>query len=164
MVKLFCSILAIALLCVPALSWGQNDSEEISALWTSNLKLRAQELNEALEKAYKNGDIKSRPAIQNQEIDITDIVASYIPVKTSFADAETILREAGFKVEPHPDLNQASDPDRPNDWYAVTAHMRPSYAQGIYEKSYYHVILMPFAPGNYSLIAHVKANYVWAGP
>jgi hypothetical protein len=65
------------------------------------LNARGTQLRQALLAAYEQLG-KSGGVDRQHGNDITPIVAQSIPPGTSFDDAETILRDAGFKVGPRP--------------------------------------------------------------
>jgi hypothetical protein len=67
---------------------------QIAAL---NFEERGARLRQALERAYK--DLRHTGLFKAGGNDVSDIVEKYVPVGTSFADAETTLRSSGFDIE-----------------------------------------------------------------
>jgi hypothetical protein len=70
-----------------------------------------------------------------------------------------VLRSAGFSVEPHPDLNQTANPNRPKDWYAVIASISP-FVERFPTKVSVYVTLLPRSPGDYTVVANVSAAFL----
>jgi hypothetical protein len=91
--------------------------------------------------------------------DITKLVEKYIPLGTSFDDAEQVLRCAGFTVYPRPPSNIVSDrPDR----YNVAAFLQLRGA--VFYKTQAIVSLAPRAPGDYSTVTRISAGIFSSAP
>jgi hypothetical protein len=86
--------------------------------------------------------------------DISDIVLKYIPVGTSFDDAEKLLWLAGFNVDPRPSAHPLGN--RP-DKYDVVASIDPFIGHLFYKTSVY-VHLSPKIPGDYNEVSKVYAG------
>ena len=84
-------------------------------------------------------------------IDITSIVAAYIPVGSSFDTAENILKEAGFHVGSRPGPNRNSFGD-----YSVIASLSP-FRTSLVSKVDVYIFLYPQSPTDYNEIAKVDA-------
>ncbi|WP_124835571.1 hypothetical protein [Burkholderia sp. Bp9031] len=99
------------------------------------------EIDEAYQKLPKSGPI--------QEIekagDITWLAVRYIPLESSFDDAEVILRGAGFSVGPRPDKNQ---PGNLQHRYDVIARI-DGYRSNVVSRTNVSVFLSPKAPGDF---------------
>jgi hypothetical protein len=66
---------------------------------SDELKQRGNQLRKAIDEIYeKLADAKALKIMGAGRNNITNIVVKYIPIGTSFDDAEAILRAAGFKV------------------------------------------------------------------
>src|SRR5207249_9735577 len=95
------------------LSWFALPScaiEKENGQMTSNdLEQRGKQLRAEIEAAYKQlkSAKKLRTGIKGN--DITELVLKYVPIGTSFDDAENILRFAGFTVHPRPTANAAGN-------------------------------------------------------
>lgn len=73
--------------------------QEKDMLKSNELELRGKQLRKAIDEEYKRlDDIKELKKQRGGYTVITDVVVKYIPIGTSFDDAEEILRAAGFKV------------------------------------------------------------------
>lgn len=97
-------------------------------------------LDEAYHKLVKMASLRTRGGN-----DITELAVAYIPIGTSFDDAEIILQNAGFKVGQRPSSNPPGNrPDR----HAVTASI-VSFAQKFPSRTDVYVFLTPQIPGDY---------------
>jgi hypothetical protein len=127
----------------------------------ADLAQRGKELRTALEQTYDRRDSGFGKVVHGT--DVTAVVPPYIPTGTTFADAETILRDAGFTIEPHPDLTVSDDPNRPKDWYAVLAKIDP-FATFLIGKATVYVSLLPPAPGDYTEVSSLSAQFFVSMP
>lgn len=92
--------------------------------------------------------------------DVTDTVLRTIPIGTSFDDAETILRAAGFIVGPRPGPNpQGVRPDR----FDVVGSVIP-YEQQAFGRVNLYVHLIPSSDRNYLNIHSVQAGFIQLNP
>jgi len=64
----------------------------------SDFHERGARLRHALERAYQ--DLRHTGDFKSAGNDVSSIVKKYVPVGTSFANAETTLRSSGFNIEP----------------------------------------------------------------
>jgi hypothetical protein len=150
-------VLALAVLFLwpaAAIGFSTLGSNEMSS---GDLEQRGKKLRTALEDAYRIMITSHtlRGGIHGN--DLTATVMLYIPVGTSFKDAEAILRDAGFSIEPYPNLTQPPNPNRASDWYAVIAKISP-LAPGDLSKADLYVSLLPISPGDYSKISRITAT------
>src|SRR5258708_31979110 len=84
--------------CAQAATEGSNNME------SNNFTQRGKQLRLEIEERYKKLT-DDRALKSSRPSDITDVVVKYIPVGTSFDDAENILRAAGFRVDSRPSAN-----------------------------------------------------------
>lgn len=99
------------------------------------------EIDEAYQKLPKSGSTQEIEKAGN----ITWLAVRYIPLGSSFDDAEVILRSAGFSVGPRPGPNQPGNrPDR----YDVVA-LIDGYRSNLVSRTNVYVFLSPKAPGDF---------------
>lgn len=131
---------------------GHGDTSEL----VRRGKLFRVAIDECYIKAIHDTHIKT-----GRELDISKIAISYIPINTSFDDAEIILRSAGFKVDPRP--NTFGPGNRP-DKHAVVASIDP-YDHRFFSRIDVYVFLTPKNPGVYSEgVARISASIGWSYP
>jgi hypothetical protein len=136
------------------LAHGESIQEEKNIVTSSSLEQRGKQLRAAIEQAYKNL-VDTKTLSSKRGNNITEVVVQYIPVGTSFDDAEQILRNAGFKVYPRPNANPTGTrPDR----YDVVGAIDSFDWKRFLSKVSVWVNLSPQAPGNYG-----KVNKVYSG-
>jgi hypothetical protein len=131
---------------------------------SDELAQRGKELRAALERKYQQisaGEVRVDPF---HGADVTDAVLPYIPVGSSFSDAETILRHAGFFVGGHPDVNTQFGPNHGKDWYAVLASISPFARWQMFFRTSLYVVLLPRSPGDYSVVSKIRATFFVMGP
>ena len=97
----FAAICVSLLIAAHAHAVGQRN--KISGL---DLQGRGARLRLELERAYQ--DLRHTGEFKSAGNDVSSIVKKYIPVGTSFADAETTLRSSGFTIEPLPPREPAN--------------------------------------------------------
>lgn len=119
------------------------------------------ELRIKLEEIYKK--LVDTNGLRLLKTDVTYAVLPFLPVGTSFSEAEAILRNAGFVVEPHPTLNSLSNPNKPKDWYAVLASIAPFHKKFPFVTDLY-VMLYPNSPGDYKSVTKISATFLTSGP
>jgi len=86
--------------------------------------------------------------------DVADIIEKYISIGTTFAEAENLLRSAGFTVDPRPSKNPPGNrPDR----FAVSGRIN-SLFDVLFIKVEIIVVMTPPAPGDFSAIAGISAG------
>ena len=69
---------------------------------------RGARLRLELERAYQ--DLRHTGGFKSAGNDVSSIVKKYVPVGTSFADAETTLRSSGFDIDPLPPREPPENP------------------------------------------------------
>jgi hypothetical protein len=93
--------LAVPLNAQPSFDTGADRTQKEHVRSSNDHDKRGKELRHAIDDAYtalsRSNSIKS---LGNGSNLITDVVLTYVPIGTSFDDAEAILRAAGFKVGP----------------------------------------------------------------
>src|SRR5262245_38143180 len=98
-----------AVICASLLIAARADAvdrrNQINAL---DFQERGARLRVELERAYQ--DLRRTGEFKSAGNDVTSIVKKYVPVGTSFADAETTLRSAGFNIEPLPPRESSKNP------------------------------------------------------
>lgn len=149
-----CLVLCVVFLLMPA--HGETIQKEKIIMTSDLLEQRGKQLRSAIEQAYKKlVDARSLKPMGGN--DITEVVVQYIPVGTSFDDAESILRSAGFKVEPRPSAN----PSGSFPWrYDVMALIDSFDLKRFPFKVSVSVFLSPKTPGNYDKVNKVDAGIV----
>jgi hypothetical protein len=103
------AIVKLAFICVSLLMAAHADAvdrrNQITAL---DFQERGARLRLALERAYQ--DLRHTGDFKSAGNDVSEIVKKYVPVGTSFANAETTLRSSGFNIDPLP----PRDPENPS--------------------------------------------------
>ena len=98
-----------AIICVSLLIAAHADAvgqrTQISAL---DFQERGVRLRLELERAYQN--LRHTGEFKSAGNDVSSIVQKYIPVGTSFANAEITLRSSGFNVDPLPSREPPKSP------------------------------------------------------
>ena len=122
---------------------------------------RGHALKDELWKLYK--ELRATGKLGSPSTDISETVLPYVPPGTSFCDAETTLRAAGFVVGSFPTSDRASDPNRPWQWYGVVARIS-SFAESFPFKVSLYVTLLPPSPGDYTSVEKVTARFFVSGP
>lgn len=140
--------------CLFGFAHAENTQKEKSIMTHDSLGQRGKQLRAAIEQTYKElVDAKAlNPRGGN---DITEIVVRYIPVGMTFDDAEQILRNAGFKVEPRPSAN----PPGSLPWrYDVIGIIDSFDSKRFLSNVRVWVHLIPQAPGDYDKVSKVSAS------
>ena len=130
---------------------SETESRQVDS---DELQKRAKELSAALQRTYQ----ERAPGLGGRGTDITEAVQPYIPIGTSFRDAETILRNAGFTVV-RPNLSEPKNPKVDENWQAVRAEIAP-FVQGSFFRVTAFVWLFPKSPGDYTSVAKLSAIFV----
>ncbi|NIF39486.1 hypothetical protein F3J14_00910 [Burkholderia sp. Tr-862] len=111
-----------------------------------DLEIRGKRFRTEIDKAYQKLP-KSGPTQEIEEAgDITWLAVRYIPVGSSFDDAEVILRAAGFSVRPRPGPNQ---PGKLPHRYDVVARIEQYRTTLFFSRTDVYVLLSPKAPGDF---------------
>ena len=122
---------------------------------TDSLEQRGKKLRMAIDIAFKK--LSDARAIKpNGASDISEVVVQFIPVGTSFDEAECILRGAGFLVDSRPSVHPTGNR---SDRYDVVGSIVPFVQQTLSRVNVY-ISLSPSAPGDYSKVSKVSAGFV----
>jgi hypothetical protein len=90
-----------AIICVSLLIAAHADAVgQRTQISTLDFQERGVRLRLELERAYQ--DLRRTGDFKTAGNDVSSIVQKYVPVGTSFADAEITLRSSGFDVDPPP--------------------------------------------------------------
>jgi hypothetical protein len=99
----------LAVICVSLLIAAHADAvdrrNQMSAL---DFRERGARLRLELERAYQ--DLRHTGGFKSAGNDVSSIVKKYVPVGTSFANAETTLRSSGFNIDPLPPREPPENP------------------------------------------------------
>jgi hypothetical protein len=125
------------------------------------IERRGKELRAALHQTYE--ELVASEKVSGLETDISGYIAPYIFAGITFDDAESILRAAGFSLNPRPPDNQAKNPNKAKDWYAVLARISP-FVQRVIGKVSVYVTLFPKSPGDYTVVENVQASFFVSMP
>jgi hypothetical protein len=125
------------------------------------IERRGKELRAALQQTYEEIVASAKPS--GLQTDITRSVTPYVSAGMTFEEAESILKVAGFEINPHPTADKAKDPNRAKDWYAVLASIS-SFIQGFMRKVSVYVTLFPKSPGDYTVVDNVQASFFVSMP
>jgi len=136
-------------------------------LTDDELKQRGKQLRVAIENKYKelsennqlirNGSV---PLTSIPDKGLTDVVLGFIPLGTSFDDAERILRGAGFSVEPSPGKTPTQNSANKYDVVASIGHFDDRFAS----RTDLYVDLSPSALGDYSEVHRLTATIIVSLP
>jgi len=137
---------------------GMSLEKENGQMTSDDLDRRGKQLRAEIELVYKELKSATKLVVGYRGNDIREIVLKYVPIGTSFDDAETILRFAGFTVYPRPEANATGD--RP-DKYDVSAFI-DSFDHGFAYNVQVIVLLKPKAPGDYSDISGISAGIFYS--
>ena len=137
-----------------AVDSNNHSIKENGGMTASELALRGKQLRKEIDETYKRMDdthqIKSPFNGQNF---ITDVVIKYIPIGTSFDEAEAILRAAGFKVGPR------EGHVRSHDKFLVVADI-DQYAPTPFGKTSVVVFLEPASQYDWSIVTSLRATII----
>ena len=115
---------------------------------------KGKKLRQAIDEKYKElNDANEIKAMGNGKNSIADVVARYIPIGTSFDEAEAILRAAGFVVGP-----RGKNPVLPN-YFEVRAEI-DQYAPTLFGKTSIAVSLQPVDPRNWNFVHRIDATII----
>lgn len=134
-----------------------DNKKEVHQIVAKDVVQSGRELRAKLQQAYKKLFDSNELRLGPHGTDVTYVVLPYIPIGTSFSEAEAILRNAGFVVGPHPDSNPPPNPNRPKDWYAVLAQITP-FAQKFPSRTDLYVSLLPKSPEDYTIVSRIEAT------
>jgi hypothetical protein len=91
-----CAVICVSLL-IDAHANAVDRRKQMNAL---DFQERGARLRLELERAYQ--DLRHTGDFKSAGNDVSSIVEKYVPVGTSFANAETTLRSSGFNIDPLP--------------------------------------------------------------
>jgi hypothetical protein len=137
------------------------DRTGMSKMSPDQIEKRGKELRAALQQTYE--ELVASRKMSGLETDITQYVKPYIYAGMMFDEAESILKAAGFHIDPRPAADRANDPNSPKDWYAVLASISP-FVQRFMGKVSADVMLLPRSPGDYSVVDSVRASFFVSMP
>lgn len=148
--------LALGMAFLSGPTYGEDIQKEKNIVTSESLEQRGKQLRAALELAYKKKvDAKTLSADPRVGNDVTDVVVRYIPIGTSFDDAESILRSAGFRVDPRPNVKVEGNR---SGRYDVVGAIVP-FVQKFLSSVNLYVHLSPAMPGDYSKVSKVLAGF-----
>lgn len=157
-----CAAMVLSLCDAPAIAGAtataRSDGTGSASGIVGNVEQRGEHLRGDIEQTYRNrvrqyGGLPSMVDDNSPVSDVTELVKSYIPVGTSFAEAELLLRVAGFRVDKHPPSDQTC-PKR-NHIAAILPISRDIF-QGVNCV----VILAPMKPCVYDFVSLLSAGLV----
>ena len=91
----------LAVICVSLLIAAHADAvERRSQMSALDFQERGARLRLELKRTYE--DLRHTGGFKSAGNDVSSVVKKYVPVGTSFADAQTTLRNAGFDIDPLP--------------------------------------------------------------
>ena len=98
-----------AVICVSLLIAAHADAvDQRTQMNALDFRERGARLRLELERAYQ--DLRHTGGFKSAGNDVSSIVKKYVPVGTSFADAETTLRSSGFDIDPLPPREPPKEP------------------------------------------------------
>ena len=121
---------------------------------SNELELRGKQLRAEIDSTYNK--LSAARAIKNQGMGrnfITDVVIKYIPIGTSFDDAEAILRAAGFTIQPRVPNPYLPDDEKYDERATIDQYVRTPFG-----KTSIDVSLRPRGPGDYSTVKSITAE------
>jgi len=126
-----------------------------------DLQKRGTQLRAALEDAYRH--LKDYPRARFSGINVSEVVSPYIPIGSSFKDAEQILASAGFEII-RPNLEAPPLPqNRSKDWYGVVGRIQ-DFAHGLFQVTRVYISLLPPSPEDYSTVSKVTGTFYISMP
>ena len=98
-----------AVICVSLLIAAHADAvERRNQMNALDFQERGARLRLELERAYQ--DLRHTGDFKSAGNDVSSVVKKYVPVGTSFANAETTLRSSGFNIDPLPPREPPKNP------------------------------------------------------
>ena len=98
-----------AVICVALLIAAHADAvDQRNQMNALDFQERGARLRLELERAYQ--DLRHTGGFKHAGNDVSSIVEKYVPVGTSFANAETTLRSSGFNIDPLPPREPPNNP------------------------------------------------------
>lgn len=134
------AVICVSLL-IAAQAYALDRRSQINVL---DFQERGARLRLELERAYQ--DLRRTGDFKSAGNDVSSIVKKYVPVGTSFANAQTILRSSGFNIDPPPPREPPKDPSPlSSDEHAIAATL--VLAQHGVSRITVEVTLLPKMPG-----------------
>ena len=100
-----------AVICVSLLIAAHADAvDQRNQMNALDFRERGARLRLELERAYQ--ELRHTGGFKSAGNDVSPILKKYVPVGTSFANAETTLRSAGFNIDPLPPREPPKDPSQ----------------------------------------------------
>jgi hypothetical protein len=100
-----------AVICVSLLIAAHADAvDQRNQMNALDFRERGARLRLELERAYH--DLRHTGGFKSAGNDVSPIVKKYVPVGTSFANAETTLQSSGFNIDPLPPREPPKDPSQ----------------------------------------------------
>jgi hypothetical protein len=98
-----------AVICVSLIIAAHADAaDQRNQMNALDFQERGARLRLELERAYQ--DLRHTGGFKSTGNDVSSIVEKYVPVGTSFANAETTLRSSGFNIDPLPPREPPKNP------------------------------------------------------
>ena len=132
--------------------------QEKDMIKSEELEIRGKQLRKAIDETYERlADAKALKSMGNGRNIITYVVLKYIPIGTSFDDAEAILRAAGFEVGKRT-MNHANQ-------YEVFSEINHYKLTLPFGNTSVYVVLFPRNKDDWSTVQNLKAaisimNYI----
>jgi hypothetical protein len=127
-------------------------AENVSSIEISSPTTVGEHLHTAVIQAYKDR-LERYGSMPTLGYDISPIVEHYVHSGISFAEAEEILEQAGFRVPAHPSL------DRPCPLrYDIDAALLVS--SRLFQTTYCYVFLLPPKPCEYNTVSSISAVFL----
>lgn len=141
-----------------ACSWAvshETNTEKEKMMKSNELEQRGKQLRKAIDEKYKRlADAKALKIMGHGRNNITDDVIKYIPIGTSFDDAEAILRAAGFEVGKR-DMNPII-----HDYYGVYSVIRHyKLLTPLFAGTSVGVLLQPKNKDDWSTVQSLEADF-----
>jgi len=141
---LFCA--SVVPFALPIKSYAETAAPQTEQITADALKHRGAQLQAEINATYKQ--LRASNSIRNSiegGNDVTAIALKYIPVGIAFADAEAILRAAGCTIVHSKQGHVAARSNLAGGFFDLYGHA-------------FAVDLVPRAPGDFSVVAEVRAN------
>lgn len=153
---LLCAMAAITVLPVSAdeikIGATTDQKKETKMLEARDLQARGKELRKAIDDVYKKlSEANAIKTMGNGRNLITDVVVKYIPIGSSFDEAETVLRVAGFNVGP-----RGNNPVFPN--YFSATGVIDQYVPTLFGKTSISVSLEPASKSDWTVVRSITAE------
>jgi len=105
------AIMKFAVICVSLIAAHADAAGQRNQMKALDFQERGARLRLELQRAYQ--DLRQTGDFKSAGNDVSSIVKKYVPVGTSFANAETTLRSSGFNIDPLPPQEPSENPSPP---------------------------------------------------